>query len=87
MDSTAPTGYECFDELIRQLRASGHPVMADKLDSMLHGLGWTTSSELIGELGLAILAFQRNTTEVPVELERALSNCMLAVRRVWPEIK
>jgi hypothetical protein len=87
MDSTAPTGYECFDKLIRQLRASGDPVVADKLDSMLHGLGWTTSSGLIGELGLEILAFQRNTAEVPVELDRALSKCMLAVQTVWPEIK
>jgi len=31
MDSNPHTGYECFDELIRQLRADGHIEPGDKV--------------------------------------------------------
>ena len=58
MSLTSRDGYECFDELIRRLRAAGSSDAARRLDDKLHGTAWTTSSELIGELGLEILAFQ-----------------------------
>jgi hypothetical protein len=58
MGSDPQTGYECFDELIRRLRAEGHVAPADKLHRLLHEVAWTTGSELIGELRLAILTFQ-----------------------------
>ncbi len=56
MSSAPQGGYECFDGLIRQLRGAGHTATADKLDIMLHRVAWTTGSELVGELGLEILA-------------------------------
>jgi hypothetical protein len=51
MGSDPQTGYECFDELIRRLRAEGHVAPADKLHRLPHEVAWTTGSELIGELG------------------------------------
>ena len=86
-ESSTQTGYECFDELIRELCIGGHIATADKLDFMLHRVSWTTRSELIGELGLAILVFQRCEAGVSVELQRKLVSCMSAVREVWPDIK
>jgi len=87
MDSTPPTGYECFDELICQLRAEGHIEPADRLHTLLHKVAWTTGSELIGELGLAILAFERSTPAVSSDLRRLLDFCSGVVRRRWPDIK
>jgi hypothetical protein len=51
MASSTQISYECFDELIEQLRAAGHASTADKLNFMLHRVAWTTGSELLGELG------------------------------------
>jgi hypothetical protein len=78
--------YECFEELMRQLQTAGHAAMAQKLDDMLHRVAWTTGSELIGELGLEILAFQKNTPEGAVELQESIRRCMAMVRRIWPDI-
>lgn len=87
MTSAPEISYECFEELIRRLRVASHTVAADKLDFMLHKVAWTTGSELIGELGLEILAFQRSAPSVSAELQCSLSDCMSMVRRVWPDIK
>lgn len=87
MDSTAQIGYECFDDLIRQLRSEGHSQFADKLDFLLHRVAWTTGSELIGELGLALLGFEKDTPSVSSALRPHLDLCMRFVRRVWPDIK
>ena len=87
MGSDPQTGYECFDELIRRLRAEGHVAPADKLHRLLHEVAWTTGSELIGELGLAILTFQRSMPVVSPDLRRLLDSCSSVVRRQWPNIK
>jgi hypothetical protein len=79
--------YQCFEELIRRLQEGGFAVIAQKLDEMLHRVAWTTGSELIGELGLEILAFQQMTPELPVELQGAMSRCMAMVKRIWPDIQ
>jgi hypothetical protein len=87
MDSTARNGYECFDDLIRQLRSEGHGEFADRLEFLLHRVAWTMASELIGELGLALLAFERSKPSVSAALRPHLDLCMRFVRRVWPEIR
>lgn len=87
MGSASEDGYECFDELIRRLRAAGFTDAARKLDDKLHGTAWATSSEQIGELGLEILAFQRSTPKVSARLQRSLRECLDVVRQVWPDIK
>ena len=78
--------YECFEELIRRLRAEDHARTANKLDSMLHRVAWTTGSELVGELGLEILAFRERVTVVSAELQHALEDCLSMVRTIWPDI-
>lgn len=87
MNSNPQTGYERFDELIRQLRTEGHIEPADKLYMLLHEVAWTTGSELIGELGLTILAFERSMPVVSPDLRRLLDSCISMVRRQWPDIK
>ena len=87
MSTTPLTGYESFDELIRQLRAEGHDEAAAKLHALLHEAAWTTGSELMGELGLAILEFERSAPTIGSSLRRHLDACMSEVRRAWPDIQ
>lgn len=87
MNSAARTGYECFDELTRQLRAEGHVEAADRLHALLHGVAWTTGAELTGELGLAILAFERSAPAAGAVLRQRLKACMGVVKRVWPDMR
>ncbi len=87
MNSSANDGYHCFEQLIVDLQAEGHGDVAAKLDYLLHKVAWTTGSELLGELGLQILGFQRDHPNVTAELRQSLGSCMDTVRRVWPNIK
>lgn len=87
MSSTKQTGYECFDELIRQLRVEGHVQPAARLHTLLHEVAWTSGSELIGELGLTILAFERGRPTISSDLRGHLESCMSFIRRAWPDIK
>ena len=73
-----------FDELIVKLRESGLDGHADAL-SELKGQAWTTSSEMIGELGRAVLRL-RKQPELPAEVSKLIGRCMSEVRKVWPHI-
>ncbi len=75
-----------FDELITRFREHGFPESADRL-AMLMRSAWTSSSELIGELGLTVLQFQREQPSVRPELREVLDRCMREVRKVWPDIR
>ena len=87
MNSSANDGYQCFEQLIVNLGAEGHGDVAAKLDYLLHKVAWTTGSELLGEMGLEILRFQRDHVTVTAELRQSLGSCMDTVRRIWPNIK
>ncbi len=80
-------GLRKFDELIRELRAEGHAAVAANLDELLHHTGWTTGSELMGELGLVLTAFERSSPRMSLNLRRRLDACMSLVRSVWPDLK
>jgi len=79
--------YKCFEDLIKLLQTSGNTATAQRLDHLLHRVGWTTGSELIGELGLAILDFQATVSDDSPELQCAISRCMIMVKRIWPDIR
>ena len=78
--------YQPFDELISQLRADNHTKIADELDDLLHRVAWTTSSELVGELGLKILTFHNQTERISPKLQRSIEASMKMVREVWPSM-
>lgn len=70
-----------FDDLIAQARAEGHTDFADRLDDLLYHTAWTTGSELLGELGLAIRAFQRARPRLSPGLRQLLRDCLRSTRR------
>jgi hypothetical protein len=77
---------DAFDELIAQLRLHSRADSADALDR-LKTSAWTSSSEMIGELGLAVLRLQSANPPLPAELEPIARRCMNEVRKVWPRLK
>jgi hypothetical protein len=71
-----------FIELIAGLRTHGRGGDADALES-LKVVGWTSSAEMVGELGQAVLELE---PELPAELKPLAARCLRAVHTVWPHI-
>src|SRR5574341_1447834 len=70
------------------LGAAGFEEEAKELRGLAFDTAWTSSSEMIGEIGLAILRTQRRAAGgLPAEVVSALESCMDHVRQVWPDIK
>lgn len=78
-------GYDCFRELIQELRREHFDEVAEKVDFILNHVAWTTGSELVGELGAAIRDFERTQPVASPSLRSALERCLRIVVRVWPD--
>lgn len=87
MSVPAQNSYDCFEELITQLRAAGHARSADILHHRQHVVAWTTGSELLGELGAVMIRFQRSGQSMSGERQQSLSRSLDMVRRVWTDIR
>lgn len=79
--------YECFERLIRELRAAGHATPAAELEYLLRTVAWTSGSELLGALGEQILRIQKATPIVADDLSETMEESLAMVRRVWPDIR
>ena len=85
-------GEDIFDDLIEKLEAESvrKPILnksAAALHQLLHGTAWTTSSELLGEVGLELLRIQRDYEKsLAPDTRESLQRCLAAVRKVWPDI-
>jgi hypothetical protein len=81
------SGHEKFDTLVACLHAQGLHAAAESVQCLLTA-AWTTSSELLGELGLELLRIQKAHRSVfSPETDRTFRVCMKAVRKVWPSIR
>jgi hypothetical protein len=87
MNCRSQNTHDDFEEFILLLRAEDHAEVAHELHTLLHEVAWTTGSEMIGELGLEILKFQRSNPVMSPALQRLLRRCMAAVKQVWPHIE
>ncbi len=74
-------------EAIERLRTSGWPAEADELDAAARS-AYTTSSEMLGEVGRTILKVERGLGPVlPYEISELLQRCLVEIRRVWPGLR
>lgn len=65
-------------------RAAGLTESARELEESLNGV-YTTSSELLGEVGGAILRFRkREGKRIPPEAAELLDECQREIGAVWP---
>ena len=77
---------EVFDELIRQLHADGLSRAAESISGVREA-AWSTSSEMMGELGIAVLKIQAETPRPSRALHESLGRCMAEVRKIWPDVE
>lgn len=74
---------EPFHALVAALKADGYPAHAARLDQVLNG-AWTTSSELLNELGVTVIAIRKECRPLTVAQKVLLRDCMREVRKAWP---
>ena len=85
MNFKVQTGYQIFEELVSALRTEGYDQISQRLHMPLHEVACTTSSELMGQLGLVILTFQRSAQRLSPELQELLFRSMDVVKQVWSD--
>lgn len=79
----APVSSAPFVALAQALKARGFAAHATRLEEVLNGV-WTTSSELIGELGVVVLAVRAECKPLAPAEKALLKACALEVRKAWP---
>jgi hypothetical protein len=72
-----------FYALAAALQEGGFAVQGGQLESILNGV-WTTSSELILELGIAVLAIRKECQPLNADQKVLLKQCLREVRKAWP---
>ena len=65
--------YAAFDALIERLTAEKHDDDARRLHTLMHEIAWTTGSELLGELVLALKEMKGKQSH---ELMREINECL-----------
>jgi hypothetical protein len=65
--------YKAIDNLIEKLSASGFNDEAGKINSLMHETAWTTGSELLGELSLALKSMKQ---KYPKEISDEIKECL-----------
>lgn len=74
---------EPFRVLAASLGESGFTAEGKRLESILDG-AWTGSSELIGELGAAVLAIRKECRPLNAKQKALVEQCLREVRKAWP---
>lgn len=74
---------EPFVALAAALKEGGFTNHSHQLESVLNGT-WTTSSELIGELGQTVLAIRKECRPLDATQKGLVKECLRQVGKVWP---
>ncbi len=76
-----------FGELIECLRRDGLNEEAEKIRFLMDDVAWTSSSELLGELGKELLRIKKTgMRRLSDESKSKLSASLNVVRKTWPDI-
>jgi hypothetical protein len=74
---------EPFHVLAASLRESGFTIQGLHLEGILNGV-YTTSSELISELGVAVLSIRKECKPLSAKQKALVKLCLREVRKAWP---
>jgi len=74
---------EPFHALASALKEGGFAEHGRRLEDILDGT-WTTSSELIAELGQAVVAIRGECKPLNAAQKTLVKECLRQVRRAWP---
>lgn len=72
-----------FETLATSLRENGFITQSERISGVLNGT-WTTSSELIAELGAAVVAARRECRPLSSPQKALIKQCLYEVRKAWP---
>jgi hypothetical protein len=76
--------YEFVDHLSGDLDQLGFSEASRELHSILHEMAWTTSSEVFGEIKLALLKLRAEEGErLPQCLSKDVELCIRSIEGVW----
>lgn len=78
-----PISSRPFEALAASLRESGFITQSERIEGMLNGT-WTTSSELITELGVAVVAARQECRPLSPAQKALIQQCLREVRKAWP---
>ncbi len=78
-----PVSSEPFHALASALKEGGFAEHGLRIEGILNGT-WTTSSELIAELGQAVLIVRKECAPLSPALRALLKECLRQVRKAWP---
>lgn len=74
---------EPFSALAASLNESGFTDHGKNLENILNGV-WTTSSELISELGAAVVVIRKECKPLSANQKALVKQCLREVRKAWP---
>lgn len=80
---SAPVSSEPFRALMVSLAESGYATHSGRLASIPNGT-WTTSSEMIAELGATVLEIRRECRPSSPAQRALVRQCLKEVRKAWP---
>ena len=72
-----------FHALASALKEGGFAAHGRRLEDVLNGV-WTTSSELIGELGHVVVAVRKECKPLSPAQKALVKECLREVRKAWP---
>lgn len=72
-----------FHALAAALHEGGFTAHSARLSDVLNGT-WTTSSELLSELGVVVVAIRRECRPLAREQKALVKECLREVRKAWP---
>ncbi len=76
--------YAHIDSLIERLKGLNLVAPAQELHSILHERTWTTSSELLGELKLALVRIRtQHWGELPRDEDQAIASSVMTIEDAW----
>lgn len=78
-----PVSSEPFHLLAASLNESGFIAQGKRLENILNGV-WTTSTELIGEVGIALLDIRKACQPLNADQKTLIKRCLREVRKAWP---
>jgi hypothetical protein len=74
---------EPFHALASTLKESGFITHSLRMESVLNGT-WTTSSELIAELGQVVVSVRKECKPLSPAQKALVKVCLREVRKAWP---
>jgi hypothetical protein len=76
--------YVHVDSLIERLKGLHLIAPAEEMHSILHESAWTTSSELLGELRLALVKIRtEHQGQLPPDVEQDIASCVRIIEDAW----